>query len=149
MHFRNNRRRCFTRWKGRRRFNGSFTAVAVRIRFRCPRGRNAAPKDCHNIMLRIKFFTHKICCLLIEKIANGILYGTQTNAHLTAMECYELGKFAQESAYFTLALQWFDVTLQRLEAKDFKGDPSLSSIKKDLVMKAIRATIEEVSRNIF
>lgn len=81
---------------------------------------------------------------IFVQIANGVLQGIYTNAHLTARECFELGKFSQESAYFTLALQWYDVTLLKLQTDDYKNDPSLSSIKKEAVMKAIEDTIEEV-----
>ncbi|CAL8142895.1 unnamed protein product [Orchesella dallaii] len=80
-----------------------------------------------------------------HQIANGMLDGTTTSAKLSIRECFELGKFAQDSAYFTLALQWYDVALQKLKTNDesTRAEAAASGLKEHFILNAMRATIDE------
>ncbi|ODN01935.1 Prolyl 4-hydroxylase subunit alpha-2 [Orchesella cincta] len=97
-------------------------------------------EDGMEALLRVQY----IYDLDAHQIANGMLDGTTTSAKLSVRECFELGKFAQDSAYFTLALQWYDVTLQKLKANDDSSSRTAAlGLKEHFILNAIRATIDE------
>lgn len=98
--------------------------------------------DIIDSILRIQFFYN----LNLTEFVEGNINGTQTGVTLTSRQCWNIAQFAVHYQFFTLALEWFDVTKSKLRQENQEDRPSIG-LSEEIVIAAERSTREAHDRH--
>lgn len=93
--------------------------------------------DAYDIMdgiLRIQFFYN----LNLTEFVEGNINGTQTGVKLTSRHCWSIAQFAVRWQFFTLALEWLDVTKWKL--RQDKDEDRWPGLTEEIILAVERST---------
>lgn len=100
--------------------------------------------DEHDIMdgiLRIQFFYK----LNLTEFVEGNINGTQTGVKLNSRQCWSIARFAMSLHFYTLALEWLEVTKWKLRREN--SEDRWPELSEEIVIAAERSTREHHDEN--